>query len=493
MDLTQEILSKHKFFSLVVICACTFLFAPAVFAADREVHVIQLNDDTINPVTSDYIVGAIARAENSNAACLIIELDTPGGLLTSTRSIVKAIMASKVPVVVYIAPSGSRAGSAGVFITYASHVAAMAPSTNIGAAHPVNLGGRKQESQRSVWDALRDTLDSEREKKKSSGKGSQYLASPIRAEKEKKQVSPKVAASQDEDPMSSKILNDTTAFIKAMAKERGRNIEWAQSSVTESLSITEREALDKKVVELIAQNEQDLLTQLDGRVVKINNQDVTLQTKGAIVKHFPMELRRKLLNILANPNVAYIFFILGFYGLLFEVTHPGAAVPGVLGTIFLILAFFSMQLLPTNYAGLALIMLAIILFIAEIKFPGFGLLTLGGLVCMILGSMMLFDSAVPIMRVSMSLVLTLTLTTALITTFLVRLVFLSHKKKVVSGKEGMIGEKGHAYTNLLPREEGKVFVHGEIWNALANDSIKKDEKVVVTRVDGITLHVRKGD
>ena len=485
-----------KFFSLVFIgLFVTILFSPVtpLSADSRDVYIIQLDDATINPVTADYIIHAIDKASGANAQCLIVELDTPGGLLTSTRSIVKSIMASQIPVVIYIYPSGSRAGSAGVFITYASHVAAMAHSTNIGAAHPVNLGGQKTEK-RSAWDALRDTIDAERKTKEENEEKMHdtKTGKKIIVKENKLKETPKEDVTEsEEDPMSSKILNDTVAFIKAMAKERGRNSEWAQASVTQSVSITEKEALEKGVIEIIADNEQDLLNQLDGRVVKVKGQEVTLATKNANIVRILMDSRQKFLNILANPNIAYLFFILGFYGLLFEVTHPGVGLPGILGVIFLILAFFSMQLLPTNYAGLALIILAIVLFIAEAKVPGFGLLTLGGVVCMILGSTMLFDSSQPVMRVSISLVLSLTLTTAAITTFLVRLVIISHHKKVISGKEGLIAETGYAHTNISSGKEGKVFVHGEIWNATSEQEIRQGEKITVVKVEGMTLGVKK--
>ncbi|HOW36483.1 MAG TPA: nodulation protein NfeD [Candidatus Omnitrophota bacterium] len=450
-------------------------------AAANTVDVIELNDDTINPVTADYIMSAVDEAERQGAQCLIIKLDTPGGLLSSTRSIVKKILGSSVPVVVYISPSGSRAGSAGVFITYASHVAAMAPSTNIGAAHPVEMGGRSGE-QRTIWDALRDMIDSTRDRNKKNADG---------VSKETKTATEKNPESAAEDPMSSKILNDTVAFIQSMAKERGRNIEWAKESVTKSYSITEKEALERNVIEIIATDDRDLLAQLDGRTVTIGDRSVVLRTKDASLRHIAMDMRQRILNILANPNIAYIFFILGFYGLLFEVTHTGAVVPGVLGTIFIILAFFSMQMLPTNYAGLALIVLAIILFIAEAKTAGFGLFTLGGLVCMVLGSLMLFDSTVPLMRVSLGIIFAFSFTTAAITIFLVRLVIISHRKKVVSGKEGLIGEKGSAQTHLLPGVEGMVFVHGEMWTAVSQEEIKKDAAIVVAGIDGMTLKVKK--
>lgn len=481
-------MSRNKKIIICSIFCLSFLFSglldlseySSLLAATNTVDVIGLNDDTINPVTADYIISAIDEAARKDSQCLIIKLDTPGGLLTSTRLIVKKILSSPIPVVVYISPSGSRAGSAGVFITYASHIAAMAPSTNIGAAHPVEMGGRSS-GQRSIWDALRDLVDSARERnKKSAADASKEAGAP-----EKK------SEPAAEDPMTSKILNDTVAFIQSIAKERNRNIDWAKESVTKSYSITEKEALEEHVVEIIAADEEDLLSQLDGRTVTLGDRSVVLRTKGASLRYIDMDVRQKVLNILANPNIAYIFFILGFYGLLFEVTHSGAVLPGVLGTIFLIIAFFSMQMLPTNYAGLALIVLAIILFIAEAKTAGFGLFTLGGLVCMILGSLMLFDSTVPLMRVSLGIIFAFSFTTAAITIFLVRLVIISHRKKIVSGKEGLIGEKGSAQTHLLPGVEGMVFVHGEIWNAVSPEEIKKDAAIVVVGIDGMVLRVKK--
>ncbi|MCM8775390.1 MAG: nodulation protein NfeD, partial [Candidatus Omnitrophica bacterium] len=408
------------------------------------------------------------QAEADEAEALVIELDTPGGLLNSTRLIVKRILSSKVPVVVYIAPSGSRAGSAGVFITYASHIAAMAPSTNIGAAHPVQIDGRE----RTIWDALRDFLDS--------------LARAKWGQKKDQGLDGKQA-----EPLDAKILNDTVAFVKTMARERNRNAEWAEKSVAESASITEVEALQLKVIELIAKDVEDLLNQIHGRSVALGNVQKTLNTQRVRVVSIPMTFRQQFLNVLANPNIAYFLLLLGFYGLLFEVTHAGSAVPGILGTIFIILAFFSMQMLPTNYAGLALILLGVILFVAEMFITGFGLPTLGGLICMVLGSLLLFESPNELMRVSLSLIFSLTLSTAVITLILVRAVLVSHRRKIQSGEEGLIGESGRAQTDIPAGREGKVFVHGEIWNAVSKQEIRSGELVEVVRVDGMTLEVKR--
>ena len=464
---------------LILACLSSLLLLPPenLSAEVSEVYIIKINDDTINPVTAGYIIDSIDKAYEAGAECLIIELDTPGGLLTSTRLIVKKIMSAEIPVVVYIYPSGSRAGSAGVFITYASHIAAMAPSTNIGAAHPVQMGGRGRE--RSVWDARRDRMDSFSEKESQGRKEQKH------SEKEE------TGESEEIDVMSGKILHDTVAFIKALANERNRNVEWAEKSVTESASITEEEALENNVIEIIAKDEKDLLSKLNGREVKIGDTIRTLNTKDVILRYIDMNFRQRFLNVLANPNIAYILLMLGFYGLLFEVTHPGVGFPGVAGAICIILAFFSMQVLPTNYAGLALILLGIILFIAEAKVPGFGLLTLGGLVCMVLGSLLLFESPYAIMRVSLTLIISLTLATAFVTLILVRAVIISHKRKVVSGKEGLIDTIGRAQTTITPDKEGKAFVHGEIWNAVSKENIKRGNKIKVVSVDGMTVEVKK--
>ncbi|KPK41929.1 MAG: hypothetical protein AMJ78_04175 [Omnitrophica WOR_2 bacterium SM23_29] len=470
--------SRPYFVKLFFILSICFVFSVLilphndVFSKAGQVCVIKIKEDTINPITADYIIKSIYKAHQDNSECLIIELDTPGGLLASTHTIVKEILSSRVPICVYIYPSGSRAGSAGVFITYASHIAAMAPSTHIGSAHPVSLGSQR----RSIWDALRDLIDSFLKKEEG--------AKEDKAKEQKKDT-------EDTDVMSEKVLNDTVAFIRSIAKERQRNVEWAEESVRVNASITEEEALKENVVEIIAKNEDDLLEQLDGREVKIENKTIILKTKSASITYIDMDFRQRFLNVLANPNVAFILLLLGFYGLLFEVTHPGIGFPGIAGAICIILAFFSMQILPTNYAGLALILLAIVLFVAEVKVPGFGLLTLGGLVCMILGSLILFDSPYKIMRVSLMLAISFSLATAGITIFLVGAAIKAHKRQVMSGKEGLIGKIGQAETDIDKDKEGKVFIHGEIWNAVADEKIKKGEKVKVVKLDGMCLVVER--
>lgn len=472
--------------SLLLICLRESKADPS-----NKVYVLTLNDDTINPVTAEYITKSIDKAQHDQARMLVIQLDTPGGLLTSTRTIVKKMLTASVPIVVYISPSGSRAGSAGVFITYASHVAAMAPSTNIGAAHPVDLGGSAPQKD-SDWSELKKLLEEIRAKqlqqdsieKKTEKNAEEIPSAPVETEKQE-------TVQSDDNPMDSKILNDTLAFIKAIAHERKRNVEWAVQSVAASDSITNDEALEKKVVELVATDLNDLLVKLDGYTVNINGHDVVLDTKHPDIEHISMDSRQKFFNILANPNIAYMLMILGFYGLLFEITHPGVGAPGIIGAVFLILAFYSLQTLPTNYAGLALTVLGFVLLVAEAYTPTFGILTLGGGVCLILGSMLLFDSADPLMRVSRSLIFVFTLTTAGISFFVIAYLLKNRRKKAKGGFERLIGEEGEVKRGIKKGVEGKIFVSGELWSAIADEDIKVGEKVTVESAKGMLLTVKK--
>jgi membrane-bound serine protease (ClpP class) len=431
------------------------------------IYRISLDDDIINPPVAEYIESAIEKAEADGARCLIIELDTPGGLLNSTRTIVKAIMNSKVPVVTYVAPSGSRAGSAGVFITLASHVAAMAPSTNIGAAHPVGLGGEKRESEETLSEALGKLFRGEDEKK---------------SKKEEKRKAP---------PMEQKLLSDTTAWMKAIAGSRGRNEAWAVKAVTESVSVTDGEALKLGIIEIIAKDVDELIAKLDGRTVEVDGKPVTIETKGASLVDYLKGFRLKFLTALAHPNIAYILLMLGFYGLLFEFTNPGIGFPGIAGAFCLVLAFFGLQVLPTNYAGIALIALAIAMFVAEVKVVSYGLLTLGGIVSMVAGSLILFRSPHAFMRVSIPLLGAFTVATLAIAIFLVSISARLQKRRSVSGAEGMQGERGHVQS--WSGDHGKIFIHGEIWDAHGPEGLERGAEVEVTDSRGMKLEVKKTD
>lgn len=508
--------SKSKFKSLRTVLSVLCIGAGVLFlnapnsssSLSNQVHVIELEDASINPVTSEYITKAIDRAEDEDARLLVIQLDTPGGLLSSTRSIVKRMLTAKVPVAVYIAPGGSRAGSAGVFITYASHIAAMAPSTNIGAAHPIKMGGGSAPKKGDEWGELKKLLEDIRDAQK-TGQDKEKSAveavdskesetsetdSPLSEQSDSKSSddsSEEKDLSADENALESKLLNDTVAFIKSIAKERNRNVDWAVQSVADSDSITSDEALEKGVVEYVATDLNDLLNQINGTEVMINGKTVVLDTKQVHVERIPMDGRQQFFNILANPNVAYFLMILGFYGLLFEVTHPGIGAPGILGAIFLILAFYSMQTLPTNYAGLALLVLGLVLLVSEAYTPTFGLLTLGGVVCLVLGSMLLFDSADPIMRVSKVVIAAFTISTAGISLFVLTYMLKAQRKVAKGGMHRVLGAKGVVQKEITEEQEGMVFVSGELWGATAHETIKKGEKIVVVQVDGLLLTVKK--
>ncbi|MFA4838551.1 MAG: nodulation protein NfeD [Candidatus Neomarinimicrobiota bacterium] len=412
-----------------------------------EVRVLEL-DGVINPVAASYIHDNILQAEEDSAECLIIKMDTPGGLMTSMRDIIKDILNSKVPVVIYVSPRGAQAASAGVFITASAHFAAMSPGTNIGAAHPVTMGGGGFGGEKP------DSIGTE--------------------------------------TMMEKVTNDAVAFIRSIAEQRGRNADWLEQSVRKSVSITETEAVQKHVVDLVAKDLDELLEWLDGKTVKLAAGEKTIHTKSAEIVVRPLGIARKILDIISDPTVAYLLLMLGFYGIYFEFANPGAIFPGMLGGIFLILAFFSFQVLPINYAGLALIVVGIVLFILEVKIVSFGLLTIGGIVAMTLGSMMLIDvnQAPDILRaISLKVILPIVLFTAAFVILAFSMTLKAHRRKPVTGLEGLIGEIGQAITDI--NKTGTVQVHGEYWQARSDTVLTKGSEVVVLKVERMTLHVAK--
>ena len=425
-----------------------------------HVNVIELDNQIISPVTKQYITDAIDRSEAEGAVCLVIMLDTPGGLLESTRAIVKRIMNAKVPIVVFVAPSGSRAGSAGVFITLAGHIAAMAPSTNIGAAHPVVVGNGGPMKRLVRRLKGKDAGDEEGE-----------------------------IEEVQRDPMAEKIINDTVAWVMTIAKSRGRNEEWARKAVTESVSVTESEAVKERIVDLIAMDVPDLLAQINGRTVELAGIAVELETEAASIVMIPMSKRQEFLAIITNPNIAYLLMMLGTFGLIFEFTHPGIGFPGIAGLICLLLALYAFQTLPVSYAAIALIVLGLGLLIAEINIASFGLLAIGGVISLTLGSLMLFESPDSNIQVSVSIVLPTVLTLAAIILFVVQRAIRSQSTPVTTGAQGLLGETGTVSTALNP--EGQVFVHGELWNANSPRPISKDEKIRVIQVEGLHLLVER--
>jgi len=420
-----------KIIVLVFLVGMTLMWFPGRAKGAGEAFIIEL-EGTINPGTAMVVTRGLEKAGKEGARVAVLRLDTPGGLGSSMRTIIKAILNSPVPVVVWVGPRGAGAASAGVMITIAAHVAAMAPGTNIGAAHPVTAGG------------------------KDIGK-----------------------------TMSEKVVNDMASYARGIAKEKNRNGEWVEKAIRESVSITSEEAVKKHVVDLIARNLDELLKKIDGRTVTVKGKKVVLKTAGLEKVYYHQGFRDRVLRTISDPNIAYILMMIGLAGLYFELSHPGAIFPGVVGGISLILAFYSFQTLPVNYAGLLLIVLAIIFFIAEIKVTSYGMLSLGGLISLTLGSIMLFENV----RVSLKLMMP---TVALVGGFFVivaALAFKAYRSKPKSGIEGLIGEVGLVKEKLDP--EGLVFVHGEYWRATADEPIEEDEKIRVIAMDGLTLKVRK--
>jgi membrane-bound serine protease (ClpP class) len=391
-------------------------------------------DDAIQPVTAEYIGRALGLAATNHAQAVLIELNTPGGLVESTREIIDKIVASPVPVIVYVSPAGSRAGSAGIFILEAADIAAMAPGTNAGAAHPVMLIGKPDET------------------------------------------------------MMKKIENDTAALMRSVAAKRGRNVELAESAVRESKSFTEQEALDKKLIDYVAPNEQDLFRQISGKSFKrFNGTPVTLDLTGQKVSDYQMSLKERILSYIMDPNITLIILLIGALCLYVEFNHPGAVVPGTIGVIFIVLAAFAMHLLPIRYAALAMILVAFGLFIAEAKFPSHGILTTGGIVLLTLGGLLLVDAPIPEMRVHLLTALAVSIPFGIITAFLMSIAVRARRNKVVTGKQGLIGEIGIAQSTLSPT--GKVFVHGELWDAVSTAPVPAGEQIVVRQIDGLTLRV----
>ncbi|MDP7552312.1 MAG: nodulation protein NfeD [Nitrospinaceae bacterium] len=423
----------------ILVTFLLFIAYPLSAFASGEIVVVRI-DGPINPVVGEFVTDEITQANGVAAELIVIQMNTPGGLDTSMRQIIKAIENSKVPVVSYVSPGGSRAASAGTFITIASHIAAMAPGTNIGAAHPVNLMG-------------------------GGGGGEQAKT------------------------MEEKVVNDASAYIRSLAEQRGRNAYWAELSVRKSASVSAEEAKRLNVIDLIAANLDGLVLALDGREVKMNGWSDILHTAGKQIVYKEMNRRQKILDVISNPNVVYILMMLGLVGLYLELSNPGLILPGVIGGISLILALYAMQTLPINYAGFLLILLGVILFIAEINVMSYGLLLVGGTISLFLGSLMLIDSDDPAMQISRAVLYPTVAVTTLISIGAVYLATRSARLRTTTGSEGLIGATGVVTAELNPG--GRVFVHGETWNAESDTVISGGEKVVVESIDGLKIKVRK--
>jgi len=419
---------------LFLVIPMILVSAGAPAAGSGEVFVLTVRGP-ISPPVADYVQRGVRAAQEREAGLLVLELDTPGGLDASMRVITQALLNATLPIVVYVAPSGARAASAGTFITLAADIAAMAPGTTLGAAHPTNLFGTSDET------------------------------------------------------TTAKAVNDAAAYARSLAERRGRNGDWAEKAVRESASLTEAQALKEKVIDLVAPDLGGLLAALDGRELRQPEGTVVLHTRGLPVVRLPLDWQHRLLDWIADPNVAYLLLMLGMLGIFFELAHPGVIFPGVIGGISLILAFYALQSLPVSAAGLLLILLAMVLFFAEIKLVSSGILGIGGVIALTLGSVMLIRSPASWLRVSLLVIFPMVAMTSLFFLVVLRLVLRARRRPPTSGREGMVGEIGEALDDLAPA--GNVFVHGEIWSAESSDIVRTGDRVRVAAVRGLTLQVRK--
>jgi len=420
-------------------------------SASNKVVQLQIKD-AIGPATHDYIERAMESASVGNAELVVIMMDTPGGLDSAMRAIIKNITSASIPVATYVAPTGSRAASAGTYILYASHIAAMAPGTNLGAATPVQMGG----------------------------------ISPPKVD-DQDESNDDEAKSKTEDASKNKAINDAAAYIRGLAKLRGRNEQWAEKAVLEAASLSATEALENNVIDFIATDLDDLLAQLDGHVIEIQGVDRTLQTKDAAILVIEPDWRSELLSVITNPNVAYILLLVGIYGLIFEFSNPGALVPGTVGAICLLLALYSLQLLPINYAGMALLLLGIALMIGEAFQPSFGMLGIGGVIAFVIGSIILMDTEAPGFGIDLSVIFTFALASVVMFVFVVGMALKSRRRPVVSGAEQLLGSEAVVINDF--ENNGEVFVHSEAWSAQSDKPLSKGQRVRVIGMNGLILEV----
>lgn len=461
MRLTAHQFSKFHWacFSLLVamLLGTNSLFAQTNSHLSNNTAVWLDVNGAISPAMHDYIQRGLTKATEQHARAVILQIDTPGGLDLSMRKIIQAIITSPIPVISYVAPGGARAASAGTYILYASHIAAMAPATNLGAATPVKLGVYAQDVKPEHKPLQDDQF--------------------------------RFPSMQDatDDAMTKKMINDAAAYIRGLARMRDRNADWAERAVREGASLTATEALDNNVIDLIANDLQDLLTQIDGRVVEVAGQKLTLATQSLTLDRFTQDWRTNLLAVITNPDVAYILMLIGFYGLILEFTTPGVIIPGVVGAICLLLALFAFQVLPINYAGLALILLGIVFMVAEALVPGIGILGIGGVAAFVIGSIMLIDTDLPDYGISIPLIATFALLSAGFLIVILGMVLKSRKKQVATGSEQLLYSTGEVVADF--EREGWIRIQGELWRAHSSTPLKSGQQVNVLAVHGLTLEV----
>ncbi|WP_455207494.1 NfeD family protein [Kaarinaea lacus] len=457
-------------FSAAIVWSISVLFA----APSSETRVTTNNkavyitiSGAIGPATKDYFVRSLQKASDRRATLFIVQLDTPGGLDSSMRDINQAILSSSIPVVMYVSPSGARAASAGTYMLYASHVAVMAPATNLGAATPVQIGGGGFPG--------------------ADPGGNKEQEPAAKSPADKKPAQPTPSTADNKSAMSRKVINDAVAYIRGLAELRGRNVEWAEQAVREAASLSAKEALQQNVIDLIATDMSDLLKQLHGRKVTIAGQDRTLDTQGLFLEQIEPDWRNQLLSILTDPNVAYILMLIGIYGLIFEFSNPGAFIPGTVGAISLLLALYAFQVLPINYAGFGLIILGIVLMLAEAFVPSFGALGIGGVIAFVIGSIILMDTDVPGFGVSLPLIGTFALVSSGLFVIVLVMALKARRRPVVSGQEQLVGAIAEVIRDF--DGDGVVHLHGENWSARTATPLIKGQQVRVLKMDGLVLWV----
>lgn len=453
-----------QFLGVMLLLVSNGVLCQNKFDAGKPALIFQLEiNDVIGPATSDYFERNLQKAINDQTIAVIIRMDTPGGLDASMRKIIKNILSSPIPVITYVAPSGARAASAGTYILYASHIAAMAPATNLGAATPVQIGG--------LGDFGGNKDDNKHEE------GNSDKNKPL------------------SDPMKHKMVNDAAAYIRGLAKMRGRNEQWAEQAVREAASLSSEEALKMNVIDFVADNIDDLLSQINGRKITVANREITLDTGRVKIKIMVPDWRSEFLAVITNPSIAYILLMVGIYGLVFEFSNPGSVAPGAIGGICLLLALYALQLLPVNYAGMGLMLLGIALMSAEAFVPSFGVLGLGGVTAFVIGSIILMDTDVPGFGIDMGLIAGFALSSAAFFILAIGLVLKSRHAPIVSGKEEMLGCVGEVLDDFIGA--GMIRIHSETWRAVSDQPLHKQEKVEVTAIDGLLLQVKpiqqKGD